>query len=77
MNAERFTSDQENGRISEACAALTGAEGQRLLGLLAEEEDRHIDLRNARTVGLIDMAKGGLGGVPYTSRSYSTNQMVS
>jgi len=50
MGKDRFASDQSVERYRRlACAAISGVERERLLGLLAEEEDSSIDLQKART----------------------------
>jgi hypothetical protein len=46
MAGDRFASDQSIERYRRlACAATTGEDRMRLLGLLAEEEDKYIDLQ--------------------------------
>ena len=50
MDMDRFVSDRNILRYRRlACAAITGAERKRLLGLLVEEEDKYIELQKART----------------------------
>ncbi len=50
MGQDRFISDQTIERYRRlACAAISGAERKRLLGLLADEEDNYIDLQKIRT----------------------------
>ena len=51
MDRDRFVSDQSIERYRRlACAATVGAERTRLLGLLADEEDKFIELQKARPV---------------------------
>ena len=48
MDMNRFFSDRSIERYRRlACAASTGAERIRLLGLLAEEEDKYLELEKA------------------------------
>jgi hypothetical protein len=48
MDMDRFFSDRTIERYRRlACAATTAIERTKLLGLMAEEEDRHLELENA------------------------------
>jgi hypothetical protein len=50
MGKDRLASDQSIERYRRlACAAISRAERERLLGLLAKEEDSSIDLQKTRT----------------------------
>ena len=45
MNADRFVMDREIERFRRlACAALSGSERTRILGLMADEEDKYVEL---------------------------------
>ena len=51
MGKDRFLSDQNIERYRRlACAAINAVERERLLGLLAEEEDDYLDRLRTRTM---------------------------
>src|ERR1043166_4128869 len=51
MDRERFVSDRNIERYWRlACAAIVGTDRMRLLGLLADEEDRYTELQKARPI---------------------------
>jgi hypothetical protein len=48
MDTNRFVTDRAVERYRRlACAAITGTERTRLLGLMAEEEDKYFVVQNA------------------------------
>jgi hypothetical protein len=53
MDRDRFVSDQIVERFRRlACAAIIDADRMRLLGLLADEEEKYVEFQKARTVHL-------------------------